>query len=185
MRSAAGILGILAVMFWLGLGAVKTSSVQLEPTRLIEEELQNVNMVRFDKDGQMTQKINVSKWLHFQGDTIVYLSSPALWLHKDNKTWQIISATGSALQTKVGGPLESVHLEKNVTISYQTPQAQDWQLHTEELALFPDQQLATTNAWVEIQAENYQLRAKGMQAFLTQEDIHFHEEITGAFHYGS
>lgn len=151
--------------------------------KLLDEEFTNVNLMRFDKEGNLMQTVHVEKWLHYREEPKVNLIGPTLTLNRQTQSWTIHSQEGIAFQTKVGGPLAKVILENDVQIHYQNNQNTGWELFTDILSLYPDQQIAKTDSWVNIIGPNYTLRAHGMDANLAHEDIEFKQSVKGEFQY--
>lgn len=184
--------------FWVGLGIIVLAMVMVTRTTLfqqtakpelalnhplLDEEFTNVHLIRFDKEGNLSQVVQVQKWIRYRDDKEVQLHKPMLQLHQENQSWHIFSDTGTAFQTKANGPLKMVTLNDNVRIQYHNQKETGWDLFTNELSLFPDQKEVTTDDWVKIVGNNYHMSAKGMSANLEKEDIQFSNSVQGEFNY--
>jgi LPS export ABC transporter protein LptC len=181
--------GALLILVLFGVWILKDNALQTKEStdhsRLINEEFSNVHLVRYNKEGKLTQIVNVQRWVHYRGESEIKLFKPKLQLNQEDQAWHIFSDEGRAFQTKIGGPLKKVNLKKNVQVHYENKKDNGWELETESLSLFPDRNTASTNSWVEINGDNYHLRAKGMQANLNDENINFNNSVSGEFEYDS
>lgn len=156
-------------------------------TPLLEEELTNVSLTRFNKQGEASQIVNVENWQQFKGKESIELINPKLILTQTDQSWTILSKQGIAYANTKSGPLKKVILQDDVKIIYENKnqlKSDGWELNTQTLSLHPDKHFAITDDEVTILGNQYILKAKGMHADLSKENILFNNTVTGEFKYG-
>lgn len=179
---------VLLIVFFLCAGASYWSFFYSDnaPTSatkaLIEESMSGVQAKRYDKTGHLYQAISMKKWEHLKGDTVTSMQAPSLTLYyPDGKVCEISADLGEGFHADLKGPLEKLHLIKNVMIQQINKQSACWELKTASIIYFPSSQTAMTDDWVTVWGPSATLQSQGMKIYLDQQRVEFMSQVTSQY----
>lgn len=167
--------------YWFFLSPNNTSTNAT--TTLIEESMSGVKAKKYDKTGHLHQTISMAKWEHLKGDTVTSMQLPALTLYYPNgKICEISADLGEGFHADLKGPLEKLHLIKNVVIQQigERPEAW-WELKTASILYFPSSQTAMTDEWVTVLSPSATIQSQGMKIYLDKQRVEFMNQVTSQY----
>jgi LPS export ABC transporter protein LptC len=176
------ILGMLTII-----ASKKSSYTAYQPQvkSVIEQSMSGVNAKRFDKEGHLTQVVNMQSWVHYQGQNVNQMIKPTLEMfHHDGGIWNISAERGEGFQIDTKGKLEKLQLSQDVLVT-RTDSLKNtmWELKTQELTYFPEQSSALTDSSVIVNGPGIEIHAIGLRANLENHAVELLKEVKT--HYAS
>ncbi len=139
---------------------------------IVEQSMNDIKAMRFDKEGRLIQEVTMRSWCHYQGQTTSQLLAPKLTLyHADGGTWDIAALKGQSFQTQMNGKLEKLQLSENVNVVHMNPDKHPWDLKTQHMVFYPQTSLAQTSDPVVVNGNGVEIHAIGMNANLKEHTI--------------
>lgn len=172
---------LAGISYWFFLSPDDASVESASP--VVEEFMSKVQAKRYDKTGHLHQMIVMAKWEHFKGDTVTSMQTPSLTLYyPDGKICHISSDEGEGFHANLKGPLEKLHLFKNVVIQQlgERPQAW-WELKTPSILYFPGSQTAMTDEWVTVISPSATIQSQGMKIYLDKQRVEFMSQVKSQY----
>ncbi len=163
-------LSITLLIVWL-LPTRRPSLINVDAA-IIDEAMTDVEAFRFSQEGHLVQALRMDGWQRCYGETITTMTKPSLKVYNPDSVWLIQALNGSGHQQSLKGPMDKIHLSKQVVIEQLTgPAQQAWALQTEQLDFFPEQKLAFTEAPVMIKSHSMLIQAPGVKGDLNHHKI--------------
>lgn len=150
---------------------------------LLEESLSGIQAIRFDKQGNVRQVLNVAKWQHLKNETLSTMLYPHLTLHdRDGRVCHISADRGESFQASLKNSIEKLHLTENVVIRHlSTASESSWELKTDNVLYFPHSSIALTDDPVTLLGPAAVVHAHGMRAYLDQRRVEFLHEVQSQY----
>lgn len=140
--------------------------------------MEDVSAIIMDKEGKLQLKIITPKMVHYPQDDVSHLWSPQLTLYRQSPIpWHITSKFAKATQG-----IENVDFWENVLIRFtgdgNTPATV---IKTDKLTVFPDDNIAQTEALITLNQPNLIAQSKGMYADMNSGDIKLKSQARGEY----
>jgi LPS export ABC transporter protein LptC len=146
---------------------------------VIEQSMSGVNAKRFDKEGHLTQVVNMQSWVHYQGQNVNQMTKPTLkMIHQDGGIWNISAEQGEGFQIHAKSKLEKLQLSQDVVVTRSDSLKNTlWELKTQDLTYFPEQSSAMTDSSVIVNGPGVEIHAIGLRANLENHSVELLKEV--------
>jgi len=169
-----GTLLLFALVDWNPVTQEVTAQPEL---RQVDFFVINAHRVQFEPDGRLHSELASPKIEHLLGSEISLLETPDLLLYQeDGQPWRIQSE-----KAEVSPDGKQVELIENVRISHQDKKNGDTLVTSPQITLFTEDNYATTNAPVRIEAMHGVTSGIGMQAWLKERKLNLLSTARGQY----
>ena len=138
----------------------------------------HATVIGTQKNGDKLYELNARKILHYPHDNSVTLHDVHLRYHPEgNVPWTLQSDSG-----RLPGGTDVIELSGNVrVVSHPDDESDQVVVTTTRLDIFPEEDLATTEAAVDIRKGSHTLAGIGMKAYLKEERLELLSNVYGRF----
>ncbi len=172
---------LLLILGMLMIASKKSNYTTYQPHAkfVTEQSMLGVNAKRFDKEGHLTEVVNMQSWVHYQGQDVNQMTKPTLKMfHHDGGIWNISAEKGEGFQIQTKGKLEKLQLSQDVLVT-RTDSLKNtmWELKTPELTYFPEKSSALTDSPVIVNGPGIEIHAIGLRANLENHAVELLKEV--------
>lgn len=140
--------------------------------------LTGFELTEMNAAGRVDRRLSADDLYHYPGSATSTLTRPRLLVYEDGRAaWDIAALRGVAEEHA-----RLINLQGDVRVNYSgADPAEDVQMYTEELDVWPDSRLAETRAAVRIEGRSGTTRAVGMTADLARRQAVLHAQVRGEY----
>jgi len=141
--------------------------------------VENIKILQMNKDGQLHYSMTSPKIIHYTHDDSIDLSEPHFIIYSDNgkQPWYISSLTGKTSQA-----LTQIILQQQVTLTQPAGTKNlPTTINTEELIVFPKQDMALTAKFIKFTQPGIIVTAIGAKAYLHDKHIQLLSHTRGIY----
>lgn len=135
---------------------------------------------RFNKEGILSEQIKIDAVYHVQGDEYMVLKSPELILHRDNLTWTVTASSGKSY-FKHDNIFQKIDLQNHVEITLEQESPERWKMLTDQLSVYPKEELARTLSPVSLYSGNLFIESIGMEGYLKLGQVTLNQEVSSVY----
>ncbi|MBA3660694.1 MAG: LPS export ABC transporter periplasmic protein LptC [Gammaproteobacteria bacterium] len=170
---------VISIALWTTILSLKRKTpVTLSKVSKPDAYMENVIAQIMDKQGKLKMKIVTPKVVYYSDKNISHLTTPTITLYRRSTwPWYISSKTAEAIDG-----IERINFYEDVAIQHPADQSNPATLiNTTTLVVFPNKQIAQTEAAITFCQPNLKVTAKGMFADMDKGSIKLLAETRGEY----
>lgn len=176
----AAMIGFILGLNWLFQLMFKPTLPAPSSQKVIDEYMMGAFAVRYDKEGKISEQLDIQEVYHVQGDEFMVLKSPRLTLHRPKLTWTVKANEGKSFFDK-DNIFHQVNLEDRVEITMENHEPGNWRLLTDALTVFPKEEIASTDSAVRLYSGNLLIEGTGMVGWLKLGQVNLNHEVSSYY----
>lgn len=172
---------ILGLNAWLNTLHKDQTKNPLISEHLIDEYMDTAQVKQYNKEGKLSETLNIDRAYHVYGQPDMFLQNPKLLVEReDGETWVITSLLGKAIKTSEK-PFNHLELTNDVEITLDNQPRDHWLLQTQALTILPHEERAFTLLNVTLTSEQAVIKGLGMESQLKSGHIELKDQVKSTY----